>query len=139
MQPGDLAGFVADLRQHGLRVTPQRRAIWQVFAEPGCAHLTADEVFGHARAYLPEVSRATVYNTLGEFVRVGLLRVVEGFGPALYDPNLDPTHQHFRCQRCGQLYDVHVAGAPVLELVEPGFAISRVQITVEGRCPECRS
>lgn len=58
-------------------------------------HLTADDIHELARHELPELSRATVYNSLAELVRVGLLQTVEGLGAVHYDTNLDPDHHQF--------------------------------------------
>lgn len=124
------------LRAHGLRITPQRRAILAAFADGESGHLTADEVFERARTELPELSRATVYNTLGEFVRVGLLRTVEGAGTQRYDPNLDADHHHFRCLSCGDLFDVHPRGTNALTVLD-GFEVTSVSILLEGTCPRC--
>ena len=125
------------MRAAGLRVTPQRRAILGAFDGGAAGHLAAEEVFERARAELPELARATVYNTLGELVRVGLLRSVEGFGAVRYDPNLDESHHHFRCLSCGRLYDVHPRGAEQLELAGGEFVVERIQVLVEGTCPSC--
>src|SRR5919199_760284 len=100
-------GIEERLKMAGLRMTPQRRAVWAAFRGGARGHLTADEVYEFARHELPELSRATVYNSLAELVRVGLLQTVEGLGAVRYDPNLDPDHHHFRCRSCGNLYDVH--------------------------------
>ena len=127
----------ARMRAAGLRVTPQRRAILGAFADGATGHLTADEVYELAGAELPELARATVYNTLGELVRVGLLRSVEGFGAVRYDPNLDESHHHFRCLSCGRLYDVHPRGADRLELTDGEFTVERTQVLLEGTCAEC--
>jgi Fur family transcriptional regulator, stress-responsive regulator len=124
------------LREQGLRVTPQRRAIWGVFATAEGAHLSADEVFQRARRELPELSRATVYNALGELVSAGLLGLVEGPGPQLYDANIEP-HHHFRCLRCRRLYDVEPAGVESLRLAKRGFRVERAQVLLEGTCPSC--
>lgn len=101
-------------------------------------HLTADEIYQRAQAELPELARATVYNTLGELVRVGLLRAVEGRGALRYEPNLD-DHHHFRCLGCGALYDVQPNGVGGLSLNDSGFSVERAQIMLEGWCPTCGS
>jgi len=98
------------MREAGLRVTPQRRAVWEAFGDGEGRHLAADEVFARARRGLPELSRATVYNTLAAFVEAGMLQAVESRGAVLYDPNPDPTHHHFRCRNCDRLCDVRVEG-----------------------------
>jgi Fe2+ or Zn2+ uptake regulation protein len=127
------------MRDAGLRVTPQRRAVLGAFADGERGHLTADEVYELASAELPELARATVYNALGELVRVGLLRSVEGFGAVRYDPNLDESHHHFRCLACGRLYDVHPRGAEQIGLADRAFSVERTQVLLEGTCPSCRA
>ena len=126
------------MREAGLRVTPQRRAVWQAFGEGGGGHLAADEVFARARRGLPELSRATVYNTLAAFVEVGMLQAVEGRGAVLYDPNPDPDHHHFRCRRCDRLYDVPVEGVGGLRIPgEEGFVVDHKTVLLRGLCPAC--
>jgi Fe2+ or Zn2+ uptake regulation protein len=125
------------LRSHGLRVTPQRRAIWTAFENGGVGHLSAEEVLRRSRRELPELSRATVYNALKEFVSAGLLRVVDGRGSQLYDHNTE-AHHHFRCSRCDRLYDVHPVGVERLALDDDGFQILGTQILFEGLCGPCR-
>jgi Fur family transcriptional regulator, stress-responsive regulator len=127
------------LRDAGVRVTPQRRAILDAILGAGAAHPSADEILREARRRLPELSRGTVYNTLAEFVRVGFLQTVETGGAVRYDRNLDEDHQHFRCRSCGRLFDVEVVGQESLDpRLTPGFAVERTRIVLEGRCPDCR-
>jgi Fe2+ or Zn2+ uptake regulation protein len=137
--PADL-GFAQLLRAHGLRATAQRRAIYGVFAEaasldPAKAHLSAEEVFQQARLQLPELSRATVYNALGELAEAGLLGLVEGPGPRRFDANVTP-HHHFRCQRCHELQDIELGNVQVT-LREQGFRVQSAHVLLEGLCPEC--
>lgn len=128
------------LRAAGLRVTPQRRAVWSVFANGLSGHLTTEEVFERARRALPELARATVYNALADLVRAGLLQEVQGHGAVRYDANLDPDHSHFVCLRCGALYDIHVDGVEHLRLrAGDGFTITNRKVLFEGHCPQCAS
>jgi len=124
------------LQEQGLRATPQRRAVWAAFESGRSGHLTADEVLQRARRVVPEVSRATVYNALSEFVTAGLLSPIEGSGSQLYDPNLTP-HHHFRCRVCARLFDVHLADLGRLALAERDFVVERASVRFEGRCPSC--
>jgi Fur family ferric uptake transcriptional regulator len=123
------------LRAHGLRATAQRRAIYGLFAGTSNGHLSAEEVFQRARAQLPELSRATVYNALGELAEAGLLGVVEGPGPRQFDANVAP-HHHFRCRRCNTLHDIEPSHVDLV-LREPGFEIERAHVLLEGMCPKC--
>jgi Fe2+ or Zn2+ uptake regulation protein len=123
------------LRAHGLRATAQRRAIYALFAGTANGHLSAEEAFQQARAQLPELSRATVYNALGELAEVGLLGVVEGPGPRQFDANVTP-HHHFRCQECDALLDIETENIE-LTLSERGFEVERAHVLLEGLCPKC--
>lgn len=128
------------LRSRGWRVTPQRRAVAEVLAGDH-VHLTADEVHERARAVLPEVSLATVYNALGELVDMGeVLELRVGAGPARYDPNVTVPHHHLACTVCGALLDIQPAGLEHLRLPSRqrhGYQVDDVDITFRGRCPNC--
>lgn len=126
------------MRAAGLRVTPQRRAVWSAFGDGG-GHLAADEVFARARRRLPELSRATVYNTLAAFVEAGMLQAVESRGAVLYDPNPDRDHHHFRCRNCDRLYDVPVEGVEGLRIsdADEEFVVDQTTVLLRGLCPLC--
>jgi Fe2+ or Zn2+ uptake regulation protein len=87
--------------------------------------LTAEEIFERARKDLPALARATVYNSLSELARAGMLQIVEVRGALVYEANLDPEHHHFRCSICGKLYDVHLEGVDSLEVSGEGFVVDR--------------
>jgi Fur family ferric uptake transcriptional regulator len=124
------------MREAGLRVTPQRRAVWLAFGDGEDGHLAADEVFARARRGVPELSRATVYNTLAAFVEAGMLQAVESRGAVLYDPNPDPDHHHFRCRNCDRLYDVPVEGVEELRISGgKEFVVDRTTVLLRGLCP----
>lgn len=106
-------------------------------------HLTADAVYTRAQRRLPEISLATVYNTLNELVNMGeVLEISTGDGPKRYDPNTTTAHQHLHCVRCGILRDVHPDGANRLALPsreQHGFELLDVDIVFRGVCPDCRA
>ena len=58
------------LEARGWRITPQRRAVIGAL-EGEHVHLSAEQVHAAARRAVPEVSLATVYNTLNELVSHG--------------------------------------------------------------------
>ncbi len=105
-------------------------------------HLTAEGVHLRAQQRLPEISLATVYNTLNELVTMGeVLEVPGAAGAKRYDPNAHLAHQHLVCTRCGDLRDVFPAGESDLALGSAdkhGFEITGVQIVFQGLCSDCR-
>jgi len=135
-----MSDLLERLRGRGWRITAQRRVVAEVL-EGEHVHLTADEVFERAAARLPEISRATVYNALGEFVSLGEVLEVATDGRAKrYDPNARRPHQHLICSRCGTIRDVHPRGDPLADLPDTerfGFTVSEADVTYRGLCPDC--
>ncbi|TSB25855.1 transcriptional repressor [Streptomyces sp. NBC_01525] len=135
-----MSDLLERLRERGWRLTAQRRVVAEVL-DGVHVHYTADEVHARATERLPEISRATVYNTLGELVSLGEVLEVSTDGRAKrYDPNAHHDHQHLVCSRCGTIRDVHLHGDPLSALPEPeryGFQVSEVTVTYRGLCPTC--
>jgi Fe2+ or Zn2+ uptake regulation protein len=106
-------------------------------------HLTADAVYSRAQLILPEISLATVYNTLNELVAMGeVLEVSTGDGAKRYDPNTTAAHHHLYCVECGDLRDVNPKGTAGVVLPpgeQHGFELLDMDIVFRGRCPDCRS
>lgn len=128
------------LRERQWRITPQRRVVAEVL-HGDHVHLSAEDVLAGARDRLPEISLATVYNTLGELVAMGEVREVRAAeGPVRYDPNARSAHQHLVCTSCGALFDVDPLGVDGLGLSEGdshGFCLVEVEVTFRGLCRDC--
>jgi Fur family transcriptional regulator, stress-responsive regulator len=129
--------LVVRLRTREWRLTAQRRVIAEVMTGEH-VHLTADEVFDRARQALPEVSRATVYNTLHELVAMGeLLEITHADGRKRYDPNVEERHHHLVCVDCGRMLDVQADDPRLSEDQQHGFELLAVEVTFRARCPGC--
>jgi Fe2+ or Zn2+ uptake regulation protein len=131
--------LLARLRGRQWRLSPQRRAVAEVLAGDH-VHLTAEQVLDLARARVPEISRATVYNTLNELVAMGELVVVDVVdGPKRYDPNIAGPHDHLVCERCHAIKDVPRSAPPPLAEhgMGEGFVLTEVEVTYRGLCPDC--
>ena len=135
-----MSDLLERLRGRGWRMTSQRRVVAEVL-DGDHVHLTADEVHARAVQRLPEISRATVYNTLRELVSLDEVIEVSTDGRAKrYDPNAHHPHQHLVCSNCGTIRDVHPTGDPLAALPEQerfGFTMSEVEVTYRGLCPSC--
>jgi Fur family ferric uptake transcriptional regulator len=135
-----MSDLLERLRGRGWRMTAQRRVVAEVL-DGEHVHLTADEVHARAAQRLPEISRATVYNTLGEMVSLGeVIEVATDHRAKRYDPNAHRPHQHLVCGDCGAIRDVRPAGDPLKDLPADerfGYTVSDVEITYRGLCPDC--
>lgn len=132
-----MSDLLTRLRQRDWRLTSQRRAVAEVL-DGEHVHLTADEVHARAVVVLPEISRATVYNTLGELVALGEVREVNLEGRAKrYDPNADDGHHHLVCSTCGLILDVPATDLSALPASAHGFTVAHVDVTYRGTCAAC--
>ncbi|MEU9035687.1 Fur family transcriptional regulator [Streptomyces sp. NPDC048352] len=135
-----MSDLLERLRRRGWRLTSQRRVVAEVL-DGDHVHLTADEVHARAVGLLPEISRATVYNALGELVALGEVAEVSTDGRAKrYDPNAHHPHHHLVCSGCGLIRDVRPAGNPLGDLPAGerfGFTLSGAEVTYRGLCPAC--
>jgi Fur family ferric uptake transcriptional regulator len=137
---GDTASLPRRLQARGWRVTPQRRAVIGAL-EGQHVHLSAEQVHAAARRAVPEVSLATVYNTLNELVAMGEiseLRLADG--TARYDPKVGPDHHHLVCEGCGLTFDVEPLGVESLSLPRAqryGMTVDSLEVVFRGRCSSC--
>lgn len=126
------------LKAQGRRLTPQRRAIIQTLLEDD-SHPTAEQVFTHVRQTMPDISHATVYNTLHELVEMGILQELDlGLGERHYDLRV-ANHAHLVCLGCGRVEDVPYDCAGVTPPPEHvyGFEVLDCSIIFRGYCPAC--
>src|ERR1700752_3240245 len=129
------------LRAAGMRVTSARLAILDAVHEG--RHPGADEVARVVRERVGHVTLQAVYEALGAFTEVGLLRKIDlGSGPARYEDRVGDNHHHLACRRCGTVADVDcvVGAAPCLGPAESyGFAVDEAVVTFWGLCPSCQA
>jgi Fur family iron response transcriptional regulator len=120
------------LRAAGLRPTRQRLALARLLFDAGDRHVTAEQLLGEASLAGVRVSMATIYNTLHQFTRAGLLReVVVDPGRSYFDTNVS-DHHHFFVEGSAELHDFDARGIEVKHLPVPpsGTHIARVDVIV---------
>ncbi len=133
---------IDQLRQAGIRLTPQRALVLDVVYH-GEGHLTADEVYARVRAQSPQVDLSTVYRNL-LFLRqqglIGELRL-EGQSARFEAVRTGHEHHHAVCTHCGAMIDL--APDDLSQLSDDlarkyGFAVNLVHLTLNGQCLACR-
>ncbi len=145
MSNGDInakmAVFQEKCRQAGLKITPQRLAVYRalILSEE---HPSANVVYRDVRRDFPSISLDTVNRTLLTLTEIGVAFVVEGSGQVRrYDGNLE-NHQHFRCVNCGKVIDFHCGQFDDISIpddIEENFVVLRKTVYLEGLCQSCKS
>ncbi|MDX2142761.1 MAG: Fur family transcriptional regulator [Rhodospirillaceae bacterium] len=125
-------GILERLRTAGLRPTRQRLALAKLLFAHGPRHVTAESLFGEAKAKRVNVSLATVYNALHDFTDKGLLREISiEANRSYFDTNIG-DHHHFYFERTGKLQDVALDSVRITSLPHPpaGEKIARVDVII---------
>lgn len=125
-------------RHRGLKITPQRVAIFHVLhANP--SHPSAEAVYEAVAVDLPSISLRTVYQTLNDLAEMGEIQALDlGTGAARFDPNV-ADHHHLVCERCGVVTDVQADVADVRPSPLGGFVVHATNVIFRGRCATCAS
>ena len=120
--------------------TSQKEAILRVLRSSN-SHPTADWVYAEVRKDIPNVSLGTVYRNLRLLQERGeILELAFNGGSSRFD-GTSHNHYHFRCMKCGQVFDIDEKVDRKLDeriARKTGFKISRHQLEFRGLCQECQ-
>ena len=145
MSPGQNSvkaeNLMAILRNAGLRITAQRRAVCDYLATTE-SHPSPYQAYDALSAINPDISRATVYNTLNTLRDLGaIVEISVGAGHTHYETDTTP-HINLICLGCDQVIDYH--GPFSLDEVraqivqEVGFVTVAGKVELVGFCQSCR-
>jgi Fe2+ or Zn2+ uptake regulation protein len=126
-------------RSSGLRVTPQRQAIFGLL-QGDVTHPTVEALYDRARVDMPTISLKTVYQTVHDLEALGEVHLLDlGTGSVRVDPNVEGAHHHLVCTECGRIRDVPVAveGLRLPVRYRRDFTVEAVQVIFRGRCAAC--
>jgi Fur family peroxide stress response transcriptional regulator len=132
-----LERFVDKCKSMGLKITPQRVAVYEVLLNRE-NHPTVEEVYNEIKKRYPFVSLATVYRTVETLEDLGFVKRVAYWGGSVrYDANVE-DHHHLICTKCGAIKDVRLDinwQAP--EQME-GYKVEKYSLNIYGVCPACQ-
>ena len=122
------------------RETKQKEAILRVLINTR-SHPTADQIYDEVRKEIPNISKGTVYRNLQVLQQDGAVTELNLNGTLSRFEARQESHYHFRCERCGRVFDLD---EPVdNELDErvanrTGFKVSHHQTEFRGLCKDCQ-
>ena len=130
------AELTASFRDRGLRITPQRVAVFEALHD-SAGHPTAESIYQAVASDMPSISLRTVYQTLNDLTEMGEINRLDiGADAARFDPTVD-DHHHLVCNECGRITDAYldVTGLDLGDL--DGFQPATTSVVVSGRCEAC--
>jgi Fur family ferric uptake transcriptional regulator len=137
--PLDYADVLDLLRQRGLRMTPQRRAIVsEVMRTKG--HIAPATIARTIEGEMPGVNPSTVYRTLALLEEVGVLQHSHLESGAEYHKADEAQHVHLTCHRCGREDELSIEEASKLgRLIRQhhGFVADLTHFAITGLCRVC--
>jgi Fur family peroxide stress response transcriptional regulator len=130
--------IVQRLREHELKVTPQRLKIVESLNTFG--HLNIDMLYSEVKSTYPNVSLATVYKNLSLMTKNGLLNEVKvPDTKSVYEVAKEP-HLHLYCDVCEEIMDItiDISGIETAAGDESGYRIEKTSVVMRGICPACQ-
>jgi Fur family peroxide stress response transcriptional regulator len=132
--------IIKQLKENGLKITPQRLAIIEVLLEKRDLHPGARLLYNEAKKKKKSLSLSTTYATLNELSRHGIIKTLQ-FDKMedRYEGNLE-EHINLICERCKKILDYKVSvGVDQREVAKKtGFSITDTRLEYYGLCRECR-
>jgi Fur family transcriptional regulator, iron response regulator len=119
------------LEAAGVRPTRQRVDLGRAIFGAGDRHFTAEMLYQETRSIRFAPTLGTIYNTLNEFARCGLLREIAIYDAKLwYDTKTGP-HFHFYREDTEELSDIPDEWLPKFEIPAPkGMRIAAIDVIV---------
>jgi Fe2+ or Zn2+ uptake regulation protein len=133
------ASIVNKMKERGLKVTSQRLAIIDVLVDKGLLHPNANLIYHEAKKRAKSLSMSTVYATLSELSRHGIIKLLEFDAMEnRYDLDITP-HVNVVCKQCKKILDykfpIVINRKAVLE--ELHFLVTDSRFEFYGYCEEC--
>ena len=139
------AGMITLMREHGFKITPQRRAILDIIAG-SAEHLTPAAIYDQVCHLHPGIGRVTVYRTLEVLAKLGsICRMHVNDTCRSYSIRRPSAHHHHLiCSDCGQVVDFTDCQLNRLEqrlARQTGFKVEEHLLELHGQCrraTDCR-
>jgi Fe2+ or Zn2+ uptake regulation protein len=137
-------GLAEMAKQHGLRLTTQRRLIFSIL-ESAATHLNAKQIFEEARKVDPGIDQVTIYRNLTVLKKLGVVDELDLLhlrgDEHYYEAKQTRAHSHVACLECGKVFEYYTPAMKRMnqELErEVGFSVSFSRIEIGGYCAACR-
>ena len=97
---------IKTLQNNGIRPTKQRMVLSKLLLEKGKRHVSAEDLYAEVKKEDRKISLATVYNTLKQFTKLGLIKeIVVDQNKSIYCTNHE-SHYHLYIEDEGKIVDI---------------------------------
>lgn len=130
--------YIQKLKEHNLKVTPQRLGIFSLIQMSG--HISIEELYVALRKDFSTISLATLYKNIHSMVEVNLLKEVKiPNGKSKYEI-IKKEHSHMICKQCSKLEDLELPLEEVIHTAsqKSGYLFDDNALVLSGICPQCQ-
>lgn len=133
-------GYLDALKQQGLKITPRRKAIIDIFLDCD-SHLTPEEVWGKLCAGFEKCGLPSVYRNLESLTECGVLTRIQQFDRKKHyglcrAAHGHHHHHHITCVKCGRVDVIEQCSLQNTKKIK-GYKVVSHYVQVNGVCPTC--
>ena len=102
-------------------------------------HTTSEKLIEYINFNYENISLATIYRNLSKLLEEGQIRKLRLGNDEIYE-TVKENHYHFKCQKCGMIYDIEPAKVkiPSIEDID-GNEVINTDIMMVGICKCCKN
>lgn len=130
--------YIAVLKNHNLKVTPQRLEIVDILYKNG--HINIDDLYKALQDKFPSLSLATIYKNINTMCsKLFLSEVKIPHQKNVYELTKD-EHSHIVCSKCDSIIDIDLDISTILNQAkrESHYSLKTSSIVLNGICPKCQ-
>jgi len=131
--------YIEALKDKGLKITPRRKSIIDVFIDCG-THLTPEEVWNQLSKEFDKCGLPSVYRNLEVLTECGILTRIQQFDRkkhyGLCTAHHDYHHHHITCIHCGKVEEISDCAMNNKQKIK-GYKVISHFMQVNGICKEC--
>ncbi|MCX7956747.1 MAG: transcriptional repressor [Endomicrobia bacterium] len=124
------------ISEKGLKPTIQRIKVYEYLSNYR-THPDVEVIYNDLKKEIPTISKTTIYNTLKEFVKSGLVIEIPTEYKLCFD-GYTQKHSHFICELCKSIYDLDFEVELKKNKKISGYIIKSFCIMFKGICTECQ-
>ena len=127
------------LKEHNLKVTPQRLGILEVMQSAG--HISIDELYLHVKKEFRSISLATLYKNIHAMIERALIKEVKVPTQKVKYEIIKAPHAHLYCKICHSVEDIAIKSDSLTECVDmtQHFTIEESEVVFSGICEACQA
>ena len=125
--------YVTALKQHELKVTPQRLEIIDIMYRYG--HITIEKLYALLKDKFPSLSLATVYKNLNIMHEKMFVTEVKIPNQKSVYEITKKEHSHLVCQKCHNVFDIDLDLLHVKQ--QNDFEVDFASVVLNGVCKKC--